>query len=301
MNKLNLTWDDVAERADEQANWILTTRETSLPILLYGIPRGGIYAAQAISTALSRRALMSRIVSSPEEADYFIDDIVDSGQTRKRIGEKHGNHIPFVSLVNKEKESLEVWVSFPWERILKEDNPTENIRRLIEYIGDDPNREGLKETPKRVIKSYEKLFGGYKQNPAGVIKTFKDDNCSEMVVLKDIEFYSTCEHHMLPFYGKAHIAYIPQGKVIGISKLARLLEIFSRRLQIQERLCQQITKAIEEGLAPFGAACVIEAQHFCMTARGVEKQKSIMITSSLTGVFKEKMETRNEFMSMIGK
>ena len=191
------------------------------------------------------------------------------------------------------------WVSFPWERMTNDDGPVENIRRLIEYIGEDPKRAGLLETPERVIKTYEKLFGGYVNKQERLITIFKDD-CDEMVLLKDIEFYSTCEHHMLPFFGKAHIAYIPNEMVIGISKLARILEMYARRLQIQERICQQVTHAINKALAPLGAACVLEAQHFCMTSRGVEKQKSIMVTSSLTGVFKEgESKARAEFMNFI--
>ena len=172
------------------------------------------------------------------------------------------------------------------------------VHKQLQYIGEDTTREGLLETPKRVIASWEKLYGGYSENPASVLKTFKDDTCDEMVILKDIEFYSTCEHHLLPFFGKAHIAYIPNGKVVGISKLARLLEIFSRRLQIQERIGQQVTSALMTELEPLGCACVIEAQHFCMRARGVEKQNSIMITSSLEGVFRE-TQARQEFLQFI--
>jgi GTP cyclohydrolase I len=174
----------------------------------------------------------------------------------------------------------------------------ENIRRILEYIGEDTSRDGLLETPKRVIASYQKLFGGYAVNPKDIIKVF-DDTCDEMVILKNVEFYSTCEHHMLPFYGKAHIAYLPNRKVMGISKLARILEIYARRLQIQERLCRQVTEMIDTFLAPKGSACILEAQHFCMTSRGVEKQNSIMVTSSLTGNFKTNQETRAEFMKLI--
>lgn len=173
------------------------------------------------------------------------------------------------------------------------------ITRLLEYIGEDPNREGLKETPARVIKSYDKLFGGYKQKPESIMKTFTEGSCDEMVILKDITFHSTCEHHILPFSGIAHIAYIPNGKVIGISKLARLLEIFARRLQIQERIGEQVTNALMKHLKPLGAACILEARHSCMSARGVEQQTSTMVTSSLTGVFIEKPEVRAEFMRLI--
>ena len=180
-----------------------------------------------------------------------------------------------------------------------EHDPEISVKQILAFIGDNPNREGLKETPKRVVKSWEKLFGGYGQNVRDTLKVFEDDTSDEMVILKDIEFYSTCEHHLLPFFGRAHIAYIPNESVVGISKLARILEIFSRRLQIQERICRQVTSALMEYLQPQGAACMLEAQHFCMTSRGVEKQNSIMITSSLEGVFKEDSATRQEFLSLV--
>jgi len=190
------------------------------------------------------------------------------------------------------------------------ENPLKNWNRvdaerlisyLLVYLGEDPNREGLIETPKRVIKSFDRLYGGYKQNPAEIMKTFSEDDCDEMVVLKDITLHSTCEHHMLPFTGVAHIGYIPKGRVLGVSKLARLLDIFARRLQIQERIGEQVTSALMEHLKPLGAACVIEARHSCMTARGVEQQTSIMITSSLKGVYKENHAARAEFMGLIGR
>ncbi|GAI85307.1 unnamed protein product [marine sediment metagenome] len=174
-----------------------------------------------------------------------------------------------------------------------------SINNMILSIGDDPTREGLNETPERVIKSWNHLYSGYDQDPKDIMKTFKEGTCDEMVILKDIEMFSTCEHHMLPFFGKAHIAYIPDGKVIGISKLARLLEIFSRRLQIQERIGEQVTGALMEYLQPKGAACIIEAKHLCMMARGIQKQNSVMITSSLKGVFLDKIETRNELMRLV--
>ena len=179
------------------------------------------------------------------------------------------------------------------------DTITQAIENQIEFIGDDPKREGLIGTPERVIKGWGKLYSGYKQNAADILKTtFINGKCDEMVILKDIEFYSTCEHHLLPFYGKIHIGYIPQDKVIGISKLARLTECFARRMQIQERMTAQIADAIMSNLKPLGAMVIAEACHFCMKARGVEKQNSRMITSAIRGVFKN-IEVRNEFMQLI--
>lgn len=168
---------------------------------------------------------------------------------------------------------------------------------ILRMIGEDPYRDGLKETPQRVEKSWKHLFSGYGKNPADVLKEF-ESSYDEMVVLKNIEMYSVCEHHMQPFFGHAHVAYLPQDRVVGISKLARVLEIYTRRLQIQERICEQVTSALMEHLNPKGAACVIEAKHFCMMCRGVEKQNSTMMTSSLTGAFRE-AAVRAEFFSLI--
>jgi GTP cyclohydrolase IA len=180
-------------------------------------------------------------------------------------------------------------------------NPEKLIKELIEFIGEDPSREGLRDTPKRVIKSFEKLFSGYGKKPEDVLKTFAGENYDEMIVVKDIEFYSTCEHHLLPFTGSAHVGYIPDGKIIGLSKLPRLVEIYARRLQNQERLTSQIAQALDKILKPKGVGVVIEAKHLCMMARGVEKQGSEVTTSSLTGLFKRDMNTRNEFLKLIGK
>jgi len=176
------------------------------------------------------------------------------------------------------------------------------IIELLKYLGEDTDREGLKDTPNRVVKSWDRLFGGYLQDPEDVLTTFEEDDViphDQIILLKDIEFYSTCEHHMLPFVGKAHVAYIPSDKVVGISKLARIVEIFSRRLQIQERVGNQVSHALMTHLNAKGAACIIESKHFCMTCRGVEKQNSVMVTSSLRGVFLEKNETRQELLTLI--
>ncbi|MCK6595530.1 MAG: GTP cyclohydrolase I FolE [Bacteriovoracaceae bacterium] len=176
------------------------------------------------------------------------------------------------------------------------------IIELLKYLGEDTDREGLKDTPNRVVKSWDRLFGGYLQDPEDVLTTFEEDDViphDQIILLKDIEFYSTCEHHMLPFVGKAHVAYIPSDKVVGISKLARIVEIFSRRLQIQERVGNQVSHALMAHLNAKGAACIIESKHFCMTCRGVEKQNSVMVTSSLRGVFLEKNETRQELLTLI--
>ncbi len=175
------------------------------------------------------------------------------------------------------------------------------IEELIKSIGEDPNREGLKDTPRRVDESFNRLFEGYKADPRELMTVFDDENYDEMIVVKNVEFYSFCEHHMLPFFGRAHIGYIPSGKIIGLSKIPRLVEIFARRLQNQERLTTQIAATLMEMLNPKGVAVVIEAKHFCMMARGVEKQMSEVSTSALKGLFKKDQSTRSEFLKLIGK
>lgn len=177
----------------------------------------------------------------------------------------------------------------------------ENIKNILKYVGEDPNREGLQDTPKRVVKSWKEIYSGYEKDPKDILTVFDTDGYDQIVLLKNIEFYSMCEHHMLPFIGKAHVAYIPGKKIVGISKLARLVDIYARRLQIQERIGQQVTTALMELLEPKGAACIIEAQHLCMLMRGVQKQNSIMVTSSLKGVFLESQSTREELMQLIQK
>lgn len=174
------------------------------------------------------------------------------------------------------------------------------LETILTYIGENPQREGLKETPKRVIKSWQKLYGGYAQKPESVLKTFTEGSCDEMVILKDIEFYSMCEHHMMPFFGTISIGYLPDKKVIGISKLARLVEIYSRRLQIQEKLVAQIADSLMQHLKPLGVMVVCKAKHMCISSRGIEKHKAEMITSALRGVF-NKNEVRQEFLQFVQK
>jgi len=171
---------------------------------------------------------------------------------------------------------------------------------LLTRIGEDPTRDGLLSTPKRMEKSMDFLTQGYTQSVEEVLhNALFDVDYDEMVLVKDIEFYSMCEHHLLPFFGKAHIAYVPHGKVVGLSKLPRIVDVFARRLQVQERLTQQIAEAIEKAVNPQGVAVVIEAQHLCMMMRGVQKQESATVTSAMRGVFKTQQQTRNEFLSFV--
>jgi GTP cyclohydrolase I len=184
---------------------------------------------------------------------------------------------------------------------LAEASVQEIYAELLERIGEDPTRDGLLKTPERMEKSMAFLTQGYGQTVEEVLHdALFDVDYDEMVMVRDIEFYSMCEHHLLPFFGKAHIAYIPNGKVVGLSKLPRIVDVFARRLQVQERLTQEISEAIEKAIHPQGVGVVIEAQHLCMMMRGVEKQSSLTVTSSLRGVFKTQVQTRNEFLSLAG-
>mgnify|MGYP000610353712 FL=1 len=177
------------------------------------------------------------------------------------------------------------------------------VRTLLRWIGEDPDREGLQETPHRVVKAFQEHFKGYLVDPADILrKTFEEvEGYDEMVILKDISFESHCEHHMAPIVGRAHVAYLPVRRVVGISKLARLVEAFAKRLQIQERMTAQIADAIQEVLQPRGVGVVIEATHHCMTTRGIHKPGSLMVTSRLLGEFKTNPDTRREFLAIVGK
>ena len=269
---------------------------------IYPVPTGGIAFGVALSKCLSLPIISE---SQLKEAlnPLIVDDLIDSGSTRNRFSQYDFACIHVKNEIHQSDSSIfflhvaDDWVHYWWEK--NDSSIDDNIRRILQYIGEDPMREGLLDTPKRVVKAYDFLFSGYKQDPKDLIKVFSETEYSEMVLLKNIEVYSMCEHHMLPFIGKAHVAYIPNKRVIGISKLARIVDLYAKRLQIQERLCDQITECLMTELAPLGAACIIEAQHLCMQMRGVEKQNSVMVTSSLKGVFIESQMVRHEFMELI--
>jgi GTP cyclohydrolase IA len=178
--------------------------------------------------------------------------------------------------------------------------PADHVREILRAIGEDPGREGLTKTPERVGRALSFLTKGYQEDPGEILNSaLFTEEYSEMIVLKDLDFFSLCEHHLLPFFGKAHIAYIPAHKILGLSKIARLAEVFARRLQVQERLTTQIATALMEAVDPQGVGVVVEAEHLCMRMRGVEKQNSIVVTSAMLGTFRSKIETREEFMGLI--
>ncbi len=178
---------------------------------------------------------------------------------------------------------------------------SENYKKILDLIGEDSKREGLIKTPERVAKAMQYLTNGYSIEPSDILRTAKfKEEYSQMVIVKDIEIYSICEHHLLPFFGKAHVAYIPNGYITGLSKIARITEAYARRLQVQERLTVQILNCIQETLNPMGVAVVIEAKHLCMMMRGIQKQNSVTTTSAFTGEFLDNIKTREEFIHLIG-
>jgi GTP cyclohydrolase I len=173
------------------------------------------------------------------------------------------------------------------------------VREIIAAIGEDPSREGLLETPRRIAEMYAELFSGLYEDPVLVLGAGFEEEHKEMVILKDIPFYSLCEHHFLPFHGRAHVGYVPEGRVVGVSKIARVVDIYARRPQMQERLTSQVADAIMQGLAPDGVAVVIEAEHLCMTMRGIQKPGAVMITSAIRGGFRRRGVTRSEFLALV--
>jgi GTP cyclohydrolase I len=284
---INLPYDSCLARA----------RKLPLEGKVYGVPSGGLHA---LALAFGSRPYLS-VVERPEDADCFVDDVIDSGKTRDYyVGEYRK---PFYALVDKPGEDKDwafgKWVTFPWERMSNRSGPEENIVRLLQFVGEDPDREGLRETPRRVVTSLQEMTAGYRQHPLDVLKVFTADRCDEMVTLKGVPVVSLCEHHLLPFMGVAHVGYVPRdGMIVGVSKLARLVDVYARRLQVQERLTCQVTQALDDHLNPLGSACVIEATHSCMSCRGVNKG-GVMVTSSLTGVFRDDPQARAEFLQLV--
>lgn len=255
---------------------------------VWGVPRGGHNIALILA-----ELKMATLSLTAEDADVIVDDLVDSGAT-KRFWLKKFPDKDFWTPIQDPAH----WYVFPWEESKTHDAESV-VTRLLQLIGENPNREGLLDTPKRVVKSWKELYAGYNIHPEEVLGTvFTSDNDS-MVICKDIEFYSMCEHHMLPFFGKAHISYIPKGSVVGLSKLARLVDVFSRRLQIQEQLTDQIADSIVTYInGCTDVMVVVEAKHMCMCSRGVNKQNSMMTTSAVRGAFKTQPEMRNEFLGL---
>lgn len=295
MTYLTLNHVQIDQLAQQLAGRILEHTGGS-HLLAHPVPRGGVPAAYAVMSHLPGL----RLTCDPVNADIFIDDLIDSGATEDRYRALYPGRA-FFSLLNKEDPQFrDKWIVFPWET--KDDNqPAEdNIVRLLQACGENPGRGGLVETPRRVIKAWKFWTSGYGQNPADVLKVFEDgaEGYNQMVSVCDIPIYSHCEHHMAAIFGTATIAYIPNGKIVGLSKLSRLADIFARRLQVQERLTNDIANALMEHLEPKGVGVVIKARHMCMESRGVCQQGHHTRTTALRGVIMDDGAARAEFLSL---
>lgn len=267
---------------------------------IWGVPRGGWPIALTIAARVG-----AQITGTPSLADVIVDDIYDSGTTAKKYHVMYGD-TPFAVAFDKRLEPwCGKWLVMPWEASeTTDDSATDAIVRLLQYIGEDPNREGLLETPKRVLRAFrDEWCAGYGQDPAEVLKVFEDGaaGVDEMVVMRDIPVHSLCEHHLAPFWGTATVAYIPDGRIVGLSKLVRLVNVFARRLQVQERLTQEVASALMEHLKPKGVGVIIQCLHMCMEARGVRTAGVPTITSALRGAFYDDARARAEFMALRGK
>lgn len=298
MGTMKLTHDNVLILTKIMSNKI----ENLIPvesIKVYPVPRGGIPVAYLLKSHSQKHIT---IVDDPAEADILIDDLIDSGKTCLHYARLYTKKMFFALLDKRTDEDYQnKWVVFPWENSF-EGSTLDIPTRFLQAINEDVNRSGLIDTPKRVVKSWEELYSGYGKNPEDVVRVFpNEEGYDELVLVKDIEFYSTCEHHILPFYGKIHVGYLPADKIIGVSKIPRIVEIFSRRLQIQERLTMQIAQALDDLLKPAGVAVYCEAIHLCMVARGIKKQNARMETSRLIGRFKSISMARSEFFDMVKK
>jgi len=262
-------------------------------IKIFGVPRGGVPVALALSGYFG-----FSIVDDPDEADIIVDDIIDSGATAEQYSHYQK---PFYALIDKtQPDAFSEWVIFPWEDSANS-SIDDNIRRLLQFVGEDAKREGLLETPRRVAKAWQFWTKGYQEDPAKILKVFADgaEQHDQMITVKDIPIYSHCEHHLAPIFGVVTISYIPNGKIVGLSKLSRLADVFARRLQVQERMTDQIADSLFTILGAKGVGVCIKARHLCMESRGICQQGHHTITTALRGVIKDQPETRAEFLAQV--
>lgn len=301
--QLKLTHADVQALAHRTAEAIRQYQQggsnPNAALRAYAVPRGGVPAAYLLQGLVG-----FHITSDPADADIFIDDLIDSGSTCERYCDEYPGK-PFFALIDKREGDVAhvgQWVVFPWEVTDEgaDDSGTDVITRLLQLIGEDANREGLLETPARVVKAWRHWCSGYGKDAGKLLKVFEDgaEKYDQMVIVKDIPIYSHCEHHLAAIIGTASIAYIPNGKIVGLSKLSRLADMFARRLQVQERLTDQIADALVEHLQPIGVGVIIKARHLCMESRGVCQQGHHTITTALRGAIKDEAQTRSEFLRL---
>lgn len=296
-----ITHTEVYARCESVARQLQVTFESRTALTCYPVPRGGVPVAYALGECGRARGLLIDICDDINECDFILDDLIDSGNTRDRYADSGKLFVAlFSKVVSHNDLDPSEWVVFPWEDVATEG--AEDIPvRLLQYVGEDTARGGLLETPARFLKAWKFYTSGYDKKPDDLLKVFEDgaENYDEMVLVKDIPFYSQCEHHLAPFFGRAHIAYIPDGKIVGLSKFSRLVDMYARRLQVQERLTNQIAEAINTHLKPKGVAVVLNARHMCMESRGVCQQGHSTTTSAMLGAFKDEHETRMEFLELI--
>lgn len=294
--KLNLTWLDIESATD---SLVLRHRANHFRAVK-PVPRGGNVPAAMVAARLHLP-----LTSHPGPDTLWVDDLVDTGATASRIGVGtfdalfRKDRSPDGYAPNAKTFTDDQWLVFPWEIDTDDEaGPADAVTRLLEYIGEDPTRPGLVDTPRRVLSSLAEMTSGYGVDVSEHMGVVFPDKCDEMVVVHGIDFTSMCEHHMLTFTGTAAVAYIPDGQVVGLSKLARVVDIYAQRLQVQERLTEQIADAIDHHLRPKGVGVVIQAKHSCMGCRGVKKAGATMVTSSLRGAIGRKPEARAEFLSL---
>jgi len=285
-NNRSITWEEINQQVDSLLNKLKNKK-----CKIYGIARGG----QVVAGLLGAKNPNIEIVDIwfPYKADIIVDDLYDSGTTYKKWKKLYPEKEFYFLFDKREKEYKGKWLEFPWEES-GDKEVEENVVRLLEYFGQDANREGLKDTPKRYIKFWNEFLSPPDWKPT----TFSAEGYDQMIVQTNIPFHSVCEHHLAPFFGTGHIAYIPNKKIIGLSKLARTLETYSRRLQNQERITNQVVDFLMKELDPLGVGCVIKAKHMCMEMRGVKKHNTYTTTSALRGVFENK-EQKDEFFKLI--
>lgn len=300
--KLELTHKDVYKLALQTAihiqQYVVNNGLKNIPLVVYAVPRGGIPAAY-----LLRNSVGFHITDNPDNAHIIVDDLIDSGSTMKRYQKEYPNK-PFFALIDKrhDKRFHGRWIIFPWESTDKKADTSGNdiVVRLLQLVGENPYREGLMETPNRVVKAWRHWCSGYHKDAKEILKVFEDgaEGCDQMVVRKDIPIHSHCEHHLAAIIGKCTIAYVPRGKVVGLSKLDRLADMFARRLQVQERMTNQIADALVDNLDPIGVGVWISARHLCVESRGVQHSNSETITSALRGCIRDQDASRAEFLAL---
>lgn len=288
--KYYMQWSEVFERIDRFSRLSTCSR-------VYGVPRGGAIVAGLLE---ARYPETWEVATTPGSADVVVDDIIDSGATLKRH-RQYG--IPMRALVDKLGESNDAklgWVVFPWEERDDGADIADTVVRQLEYVGEDPKREGLVDTPRRYIKALKEFTTGYADDPKKHLeRTFDAEGYDQVVIVSPIEFVSMCEHHILPFIGSVHFAYLPSERIVGLSKIARAVRAVSRRLQVQERMTQQLANAFNDAVKPRGVAVVVKGEHSCMALRGIES-RSTMTTSIMHGFFRDDAPARAEVLALMG-